>query len=74
MTELGQPFVLESTCRAVSGTHEGRYAKSLLLFFLSILFLHLDSRLSKESSNHQKIGDINEALQIFKQPTQTASA
>ena len=43
-------------------------------FFLSILFLHLDSQLSKESSNHQKIGDINEALQIFKQPTQTASA
>ena len=42
-------------------------------FFLSIFLLHLDSQLSKESSNHQKIGDINEALQICKQPMQTAS-
>ena len=43
------------------------------IFLLSILSLHLDSQLSIESSNHQKIGDINEALRICKQATQIAS-
>ena len=42
-------------------------------FLLSILLLHLDSQLVKESSNHRKIGDINEALRICKQATQIAS-
>ena len=42
-------------------------------FLLSILSLHLDSQFSKESLNHRKIGDINEALRICKQAPQIAS-
>ena len=42
-------------------------------FLLSILSLHLDSQFSKESLNHRKIGDVNEALRICKQATQIAS-
>ena len=35
--------------------------------------LHLNLQLQRDSSNHRKFGDINEALQISKQSTQTAS-
>ena len=36
--------------------------------------LRLDLKLQIDSPNHGKIGDINEALQIYKQSTQTAPA
>ena len=35
--------------------------------------LHLDLKLQRDSSNHRKIGDINEALRICKRSTQSAS-
>ena len=41
----------------------------ILDFFSS---LHEDLMLKRDSSNHRKIGDINEALRICKQSTQTA--
>ena len=35
--------------------------------------LHLDLKLQRDSSNHRKIGDINEALRICKRSTPSAS-
>ena len=35
--------------------------------------LHLDLKIQRDSSNHGKIGDINEALRICKQSAQTAA-
>lgn len=35
--------------------------------------LYLDLKLQRDSSNHRKIGDINEALRICKQSMQTVS-
>ena len=68
-----QPFVLEVICRAVRTTWGEGFPDLSCDFLLSILSLDLDTQLSKESSNHRKIGDINEALRICKQATQTAS-
>ena len=34
--------------------------------------LYLDLKIQRDSSNHRKIGDINEALRICRQSTQTA--
>ena len=45
----------------------------LTIFFVSLLLLVLHFWPSKDISNHRKIGDKNEALQICKLSTQTAS-
>ena len=76
LTESWSAIVGEAICRALQGML-GPWGDSLPdcphHFFDPSSLLHLDLKLQKDSSNHRKIGNINEALQICKQSTQTAS-
>ena len=76
MTESWSAIVGEAICRALQGML-GPWGDSLPdcphNFFDPSSLLHLNLKLQKDSSNHRKIGNINEALQICKQSTQTAS-
>ena len=70
----GPLFVGEAICRASRGSLEQMLLRSFSRFSFPLLSLHLDLQLTKDSSNHRKISDIIEALQICKQAAQTASA
>ena len=76
LTELWSAIVGEAICRALQsmlGPWGDSLPDCLHHFFDPSSLLHLDLKLQKDSSNHKKIGNINEALQIYKQSTQTAS-
>ena len=73
MTGSRLPFVREAICRAFQDIWGDGLTDHSRHFLDPLSSLHLDLKHQRYSSNHQKIGDINEALQICEQSTQTAS-
>ena len=67
------PFVRITICRAFRGIGGDGLTDHSHHFRDPLSSLHLDLKLQRDSMNPRKIGDINEALQICKQSTQTAS-
>ena len=73
MTGSRLPFDSEAICRAFRDIWGDGLTNHSRHFLDPLSSLHLDLKLQRDSSIHRKIGDINRALQICKQSTQTAS-